>query len=143
MIERDEMKRTQKQRKKQEQILEYLDTVNIESFEAANDNVKKLSLGPPNLREFTNIRSSMRGSVLSNNSRHTEKGSLMRKTTESAEARRKSFKANYIRVKNDDVGKVFQLFQNATVQNSMVIARAFTEARDTFQKNIVLERGVL
>ena len=83
----------------------------------------------------------MRGSVLSNNS-HTDK-SFIRRTTESAEAKRKSYKANYIKIKNDDVSRVFHLFENATVQNSMVIARAFTEARETFQKHIVLEKQVL
>lgn len=51
---------------------------------------------------------------------------------------KKKIKSTVTKIKNDDVNKIFQFFQNSSLENSVHIARAFVDARANFQKNIVL-----
>lgn len=67
---------------------------------------------------------------------------MFRKQTESGEAKKRT-KSSVIKVKNDDISKIFQIFENATVTNSITVAKAFTEARSNFHKHIILDKSVL
>ena len=64
-----------------------------------------------------------------------------RANTEAVERRR--IKSTVTKIKNDDVQKVFQFFEQSSLENSINIAHAFVRARQSFQKNIVLENSFL
>lgn len=68
---------------------------------------------------------------------------MLRKfNTESGEQKKRS-KSSVIKLKNDDIKKVFELFEQASITNSLAIAHAFNDARANFHKSIVLDRSVL
>lgn len=86
-----------------------------------SEDIKKSSLGRF-LTNNINIRNSRRESALSSDT--TDK-MMFRKQTESAEAKKRN-KSSVIKVKNDDISRIFQIFEGATVHNSIAVARAFT-----------------
>ncbi len=62
--------------------------------------------------------------------------------TESVESRRRE-KANIIKIKNDDTKKIFELFEEATISNSIAIAKKYMDSRANFNKYISLDKSIL
>lgn len=93
---------------------------------------------PQKINRFltNNIKNSVRGSQLSSENSNEKMIAFRRLNTESLD--KKKMKSTVTRIKNDDVNKVFQLFENSSLENSVHIARAFVDARANFQKNIIL-----
>lgn len=73
-----------------------------------------------------NIKSSVRGSSVSSEVSN-DRVFLRRFNTDLLDNRNRS-KSNLVKIKNDNVHKVFDLFQRASVDNSLAIAQAFTQA---------------
>lgn len=98
---------------------------------------------PQKINRFltNNIKNSVRGSQLSSENSNEKMIAFRRLNTESLD--KKKMKSTVTRIKNDDVNKVFQLFENSSLENSVHIARAFVDARANFQKNIILENSYL
>ena len=67
---------------------------------------------------------------------------FFRRHTQSNNSKKKG-KSNSVKIKNDDVSRIFSLFQHASIENSIVIANAFTEARSNFHKHIVLDKSTV
>jgi hypothetical protein len=138
IFEREEQRRLQREKTSQDHTKEYLDKVEIINLRSSTPKGNNSQLA--NRFLTSNFKNSVRASSMS--SEKSNDRMVFRKHTESGEAKRRN-KSHQIKIKNNDIDRIFEIFEHASIQNSIAVAHAFTEARNNFHKNIVLDKSVL
>ena len=121
IFEKEEQRRLQREKVSQEreQEQEQLDKVEVPRLDS---NSPRKNSHTANRLRGSNLRSSVRGSSIS--SEKSNDRMLFRRRTESGEGKKR--RTGQVRVRNDDVGRLFQMFEQASVQNSITIANAYS-----------------
>lgn len=86
------------------------------------------------------VKSSVRGSEVS--SEKSNERSLLRRTmTNNSENKRKI--KNQVKLRSDEVSKLFTMFEEAKLENSIALAAAYTEAVHHKQKSFSIDKQFL